>query len=94
MTITQAGASKRLDAFPGRIGVGDVVVREFLALQLRVQSTSEPGAGSQVAVERGLLVRVLAVAQVLQLDERERWPARGTALRRAAVAAERWTGSR
>ena len=31
--------------------------------------TSEPGAGLEVAIERGLLVRVLAVAQVLQLDE-------------------------
>ena len=55
-------------AFPGRIGVGDIVVGELLALVL-------PCAGQaalrrmEVTVPGGLLVRVLAVAQVGHLDE-------------------------
>ena len=55
-------------AFPGGVGVGDVVVAQFLALQLgegRERARHRP----QVAVERRLLVRVLAVAQVHHLDE-------------------------
>ena len=59
---------KALDAFPSGVGVGDVVVAEFLALQL-LGSDQRAGGGVQVAVKSGLLVRVFAVAQVLQLGE-------------------------
>ena len=62
------GRVKTLDAFPGGVGVGDVVVAQFLALQLD-RGNQRAGGRVQVAVEGGLLVRVLAVAQVLQLDE-------------------------
>ena len=62
------GRFKALDAFPRRVGVGDVVVAQFLALQL-LGGHQRAGRGVQVAVERGDLVRILAVAQVLQLDE-------------------------
>src|SRR5690606_2898379 len=55
-------------AFPGRIGVGDVVVARLLAVQLGERS-ERTGRRMQVAVERGLLVRVLAVTQVHYLDE-------------------------
>ena len=46
LTITQARrvGVEALHAFPGRVGIGDVVVRELLALQLP-RVTSEPGAG-------------------------------------------------
>ena len=57
-----------LDAFPRRVGIGDVVVRELLALQLPGRD-ERARRGREVAIERGALVRVLAVAQVLQLDE-------------------------
>ena len=56
--------AQALHAFPGRIGVGDVVVRQFLALQLAVVRQRAIGGG-QVAVEGGALVRILAVAHVL-----------------------------
>ena len=59
---------KTLDAFPGRIGIGDVVVAELLALQL-LGCDKGAGGGKQVAVQGGLLVRVFTVAQVLQLDK-------------------------
>ena len=55
-------AGEGLDAFPGGIGVADVVVRQFLALQLGVGGDGA-WRDDRVAVEGGLLVRVLAVAQ-------------------------------
>ena len=57
-----------LDALPGSVGVGNVVVRELLALQLYA-GDQRAGRGMQVAVQRGLLVAVFAVAQVLHLGE-------------------------
>ena len=58
---------KALHTFPGRIGVGDVVVRQLLALELRCR---DQRARSRLclAVQRGALVGVLTVAQVLHLD--------------------------
>ncbi len=61
---------ERLHAFPRGIAVGDVVVRQFLALQLAVVR-ERACRHREVAVERGALVRVFAVAQVLHLVERE-----------------------
>src|SRR2546430_2031415 len=62
---------RSLHAFPGRVGVGDVVVRQLLALNLGVAGDA---AGSRVAVaiERRRLMRVFAVAQVLHFFELER----------------------
>lgn len=59
---------KALDAFPGRIGVGDIVVAQFLALQLHARG-QRAGCGVQVAVPGSLLVAVFTVAQILDLDE-------------------------
>ena len=64
------GVGELGDQAPGRVQIEDVVERELLALQLargghRIQRRAE------VAVERGALVRVLAVAQVLHLLEGE-----------------------
>ena len=59
-----------LHAFPGRIGVGDVVVRELLALQLHIIG-ERARRGRDVAIERGALMRVLAVAHALHLREGE-----------------------
>ena len=62
------GRIERLHALPRRIGIGDVVVRKFLALQLRpVRQGARRRLG--VAVERGALVRVLAIAQFLRLRQ-------------------------
>ena len=55
-------------AFPGGIGVGDVVVRQFLALQLAVVA-QQAGRALRVDVERGGLMRVLAIAQGLFLPD-------------------------
>ena len=57
-----------LDALPGRIGIGNIVVREFLALQLTVVSQRTFNR-SYITIERCRLMRVLAVAHVLQFDE-------------------------
>ena len=59
---------KTLHAFPRGIRIGDVVEGQFFALQL---TRCHQGArrGVRVLVEGGQLVRVLAVTQVLQLDE-------------------------
>ena len=59
---------KALDAFPRRIRVGNVVVGQFLALQLggRDERTRR---GVEVAVKRCRLMGVLTVTQVLQFDE-------------------------
>ena len=56
------GGVEDLDAFPGGIGVGDVVVRQFLALQLGVIGDAAR-QGDGVAVEGGGLVRVFTVTQ-------------------------------
>ncbi|MNS60777.1 hypothetical protein D3C72_937880 [compost metagenome] len=55
-------------AFPCRIGIGQVVVAQFLALQL-LEGGQRARHRMQVAVERATLVRVLAVAQVHHLHE-------------------------
>src|SRR3546814_4212424 len=59
---------KGLHAFERGIGIGDVVVAEFLALQLRCRA-DRAGFGIELAVERRALVRIPAVAQVLLLVE-------------------------
>ena len=76
-----------LHALPRRVGVADVVVRELLALQLPVGRDRARGR-LFVAVERRLLVRVLAVAQVLHLRGLE-VEAVGEGRRRAVGAARR-----
>ncbi|OPZ04932.1 MAG: hypothetical protein BWZ09_01451 [Alphaproteobacteria bacterium ADurb.BinA305] len=63
-------AVEGLHAFPGRVGVGDVVVGQLLALQLGVAGHAALGRAG-LAVEGRGLVRVLAVAQVLHLVEGE-----------------------
>ena len=55
-------------AFPGGVGVGDVVVAELLALQL-VEGRERAWHRPEVAIEGGVLVRVFAVTQVHHLDE-------------------------
>jgi hypothetical protein len=74
-------------AFPGGVGVGDVVVAEFLALQLR-EGGERARHRPQIAVERRLLMRVFAVAQVHHLDEV------AVALRRRTAPASRRPASR
>ena len=61
---------ERLHAFPRGIGVGDVVVRQFLALELAIVR-QRAFRRDDVAIERGALMRVLAVAHVLHLRVRE-----------------------
>lgn len=58
---------KRFDGFPGGIGIGNVVVRQFFALQLFVGGKATCGRVN-IAVERGALVRILAVAHVLHFN--------------------------
>src|SRR5690606_37903993 len=60
------GCLEALDALPGRIGIGDVVVGELLALQLAIVR-ERTGGGLGVAIEGGGLVGVLAIAHVLHL---------------------------
>ncbi len=60
-----------LHAFPGCVGVGDVVVRQLLALNLSVAGDA-PGSRIAVAIECRSLMRVFAVAQVLYFFELER----------------------
>ena len=56
------GLVEGLHAFERRVGVGDVVIGQLLALQQA--RGGDAGLGRAVLdVERGLLVRVLAVAQ-------------------------------
>ena len=54
--------SEGLHAFPRGVGVGDVVVREFLALQLLVGGDGA-GRWRRVTVKSSVLVRVFAVTQ-------------------------------
>ena len=58
---------KGFDGFPCGIGIGDVVVRQFFALQLFVGGKAACG-GVNIAVERGALVRILTVAHVLHFN--------------------------
>src|SRR5215467_7478626 len=58
------------DALIGGVGVVDVVVGELLALRLARGGDAEAGLAG--AVERGLLVRVLAIAQRLGELARDR----------------------
>lgn len=58
---------KGLDGFPSGIGIGDVVVRQFFALQLFVGGKAACG-WVNIAVERGALVRIFAVAHVLHFN--------------------------
>ncbi len=62
-----ASFRERAHAFPCGIGVADVVVREFFALQLRVLRECASGRRF-VAIERSALMRVLAVSHVLRLS--------------------------
>ena len=58
---------KGFDGFPSGVGIGNVVVRQFFALQLFVGGKAACG-GINIAVERGALVRVFAVAHVLHFN--------------------------
>src|SRR5260221_7016269 len=60
-----------LHALPGGVGVGDVVIRKFLPLNLGIAGDAA-GNGIAVAVESRRLVRVLAIAEVLYFCELER----------------------
>ena len=62
------GRIKTFHALPRSVGIGNVVEAELLAVQLfgRHQRTR---CGVQIPVKRGLLVRVFAVAQILQFHE-------------------------
>ena len=62
------GFLKTFHAFPCGVGVGDVVVAQFLALQLK-RADERAGRRVQIAVVGCPLVWVLAITQVLQLDE-------------------------
>ena len=67
MLDDHAGGSVELaHAFERGVRIGDVVVRELLALDL-LGSRDRGRAGLRVHVEGGKLVRILAIAQVLAL---------------------------
>src|SRR2546427_11990014 len=55
-------------AFPGRVGIGDVVVRQLFALNLRIAGDA-PLSRIAVAIECRSLMRVFAVTQVLHFFE-------------------------
>ena len=61
---------KSLHAFPCRVGIGDVVVREFLALNLLIAGDAASHYRC-FAIERRLLMRILAVTQGFDLVEGE-----------------------
>ena len=58
-------------AVPGRIGIGDVVIGEFLALQL-LKVRKQPGWAIRINVKRRALLGVFAVAQDLFLVDLQR----------------------
>ena len=58
---------KGFDGFPCGIGIGDVVVGQFFALQLFVGGKAACG-WVNIAVERGTLVRIFAVAHILHFN--------------------------
>ena len=55
-------------AFPGRVGIGDVVVRQLFALNLRIAGDA-PLSRIALAIECRSLMRVFAVTQVLHFFE-------------------------
>ena len=56
---------ERLDRLKRRVGVDEIVERQLLALDLlRVRDRARPRFG--IAIQRGALMRVLAVAQRLR----------------------------
>ena len=57
-----------LDTFPSGVGIGNVVVRQFFALQLHSRD-QRAWRWVQIAIESCCLVRVLAIAQVLQFHK-------------------------
>ena len=61
------GRVEGFDGFPSGIGIGDVVVGQFFALQLLVGGEAACG-GVNIAVERGALVRIFAVAHILHFN--------------------------
>ena len=61
------GRVEGFDGFPSGIGIGDVVVGQFFALQLFVGGKAAC-CGVNIAVERGALVRIFAVAHVLHFN--------------------------
>ena len=77
LTITQAATASRIELRHARksgIGIGDVVVGQFLALNLPGRGDRGPGAAG--GVERRPLVRVFAIAQPVDaafLPERNIW---------------------
>jgi hypothetical protein len=83
-----------LDTFPGGVGIGDVVVGEFLALQLPVVGDRTRG-WCGIAIEGCLLVRILAVTQRLDaiegklqvFGERPGWLASSSEVSQLAIAA-------
>ena len=58
---------KGFNGFPSGIGIGDIVVRQFFALQLFVGGKTAC-SWVNIAVERGALVRVFAVAHILHFN--------------------------
>jgi hypothetical protein len=88
LTMTQAGARELAHAFPAPRRIGEVVVGQLLALQLG-EGGQRAGRRPQVAVERGLLVRVLAVAQVHHLGEAPLFCAGNSACLPSSPIAER-----
>ena len=61
------GRVKGFDGFPCGIGIGDVVVGQFFALQLFVGGKAACG-GVNIAVECGALVRIFTVAHILYFN--------------------------
>ena len=87
------GLLESLDTLPGCVGIADVVIGQFLALQLRVigNATGDP---AELAEKSGALVRVLAVAHVLHLgkikiDLRGKFGFVTVAVKRGEVVADR-----
>jgi hypothetical protein len=68
-------------AFECGIGVGDIVVGQFLSLQLH-SGTDARIRWLLLHIESSLLMRVLAIAHVLALDELGRESARKTRRKR------------
>ena len=62
------GLVKGFDTFPGCIRVSNVVVGQFLALQLSVVRNA-PGCWRKIAVEGRFLMRIFSIPQVLDVDE-------------------------
>ena len=83
-----------LHAFPCSIGVGDIVVRQLLALELTVVRRARRGTRVEIAIERSVLMRILAVAQILHFAEVEIEPfgkraARPVLVERGEIVADR-----